>query len=91
MSHRHHSHDHGTDGHDHGDAHHDHDHDHSDETNPALQNIIWKQIDFDNIRTLNESESDSGLHIIKKPWDQRLDAEPELISDADEQLLIFIP
>lgn len=90
----HHEHDHSAHGHDH--SHHDghghgHDHDHSDETEPALQTLIWKQIEFDKIRTLNESEPDAGAKIIKKTWQQRLEADPELVSDADEQLLMFIP
>lgn len=82
--------------HDHNDDHdhdhsHDHGHDHSDETEPALQNLIWKEIEFEKIRTLNESEPEAGAKIVKKTWPQRLDAEPELISDSDEQLLMFIP
>lgn len=86
MSHEH-GHDHSGHGHgEHGDAH-----DHSDETEPALRSLIWKQIDFDNIRTLNEDEPDAGAHIIKKTYQQRMEAEPELTSDADEQLLIFVP
>ena len=84
MSH-HHAHDHSS----HGD--HRHDHDHSDEANPALQTLIWKQIDFDNIRTLNESEADAGAKIVRKTWRQRLEAEPELVSDSDEQLIVFVP
>ncbi|KAI4207613.1 MAG: hypothetical protein LQ346_000420 [Caloplaca aetnensis] len=79
-------------GHPHGHGHnHSHDHDHADDIEPALQTLIWKQIDFENIRTLNESESDQGAKIVEKTWLQRLDAEPNLESDADEQLLIFIP
>ena len=88
MSH-HHDHDHSA--HDHGDHGHDHGHDHSDDTEPAFQTLIWKQIDFDNIRTLNESEPDAGAKVVKKTWQQRLDADPELESDADEQLLMFVP
>ena len=88
MSH-HEGHDHS--GHGHGDRGHDHNHDHSDETEPALQTLIWKQIDFDNIRTLNEEVPDSGAKIVKKTWQQHLDAEPELVSDADEQMLMFVP
>ena len=88
----HHGHNHS--GHDH-DHHHDdgssHGHDHSDEAEPALQALIWKQIEFDNIRTLNESESNAGANIVRKTWQQRLDAEPDLTSDSDEQLLIFVP
>ena len=93
MSHHHHgdqhSHDHSS--HDHGDHSHDHDHDHSDDIEPVLQSLIYKQIEFDNIRTLNESEPHSGAGVVRKPWQQRLDAEPELTSDADEQLLMFVP
>lgn len=88
MSH-HHGHDHSD--HDHGDHTHDHVHDHSDETEPALQTLIWKQIDFDNIRTLNENEPGAGVKVVKKTWQQRMEADPELESDADEQLLIFVP
>ena len=88
MSH-HHEHDHS--GHDHGDHGHDHGHDHSDETEPAFQTLIWKQIDFDNIRTLNESEPDAGAKVVQKTWQQRVDADPQLESDADEQLLMFVP
>ena len=84
MSH-HQGHDHS--GHDHG----DHGHDHSDETEPALQTLIWKQIDFDNIRTLNEKEPEAGAKVVRKTWQQRLEADPELESDADEQLLMFVP
>lgn len=87
---RNHDHDHDHD-HSHAHSHDDHDHDHNDETQPALQSLIWKQIDFDNIRTLNESQTNAGRAVIKKTWQQRLESEPEVISDADEQLLIHIP
>ena len=88
MSHHHdHSHSHSDDG-DHG---HDHSHDHDDETEPALRSLIWKQIDFDNIRCLNESVTDAGRKVVEKTWRQRLEPEPELVSDADEQLIVFVP
>ncbi|KAL8943091.1 MAG: hypothetical protein Q9216_001291 [Gyalolechia sp. 2 TL-2023] len=86
MSH-HHAHDHSG----HGDHHGGEGHDHSDEIEPALQTLIWKQIDFESIRTLNEFETDQGAKIVEKTWPQRLNAEPELVSDADEQLLMFVP
>lgn len=80
-----HEHSHG-DHHSHGDSDHGHD-----ELEPALQTLIWKQIDFESIRTLNESESDQGAKIVEKTWPQRLNPEPLLESDADEQLLMFVP
>ena len=79
---------HDSHGHDHS---HDHGHDHTDQSEPALQTLIWKQIDFESIRTLNESEPDAGAKIVEKTWPQRLNPEPELVSDADEQLLMFVP
>ena len=89
MSH-HHSHEHDNhdshESHNHGDSH-----DHSDDVIPALQTLVYSQIDFPKLRTLNEEEPDSGLGVVKKPWSQRMDPEPSLVSDADEQLLIFVP
>jgi hypothetical protein len=81
-----HGHSHDDHGHDH-----DHDHDHSNDITPALQSTLYSQLDFDSIITLNEAESRSGVGIVKKTWAQRLDDEPELKSDADEQLLMYIP
>lgn len=89
MSHHNHSHDHEDHGHDHGD--HGHSHDHSDEVDPAFQTLLYGQIDFTKLRTLNEQEPDSGLGVIQKPWARRMDPETSLVSDADEQLLIFVP
>ncbi|KAF2722572.1 DUF1000-domain-containing protein [Polychaeton citri CBS 116435] len=77
--------------------HHGHDHsegaahDHSDDITPALQNHIYEQIDFSAINTLNESSPRSGSKIVQKTWTERMDPEPELKSDADEQLLMHIP
>ncbi|KAF1350596.1 DUF1000-domain-containing protein [Lizonia empirigonia] len=85
MSHCHdesHSHDH-----DHGHG----EHDHSDDITPALQNILYSQIDFSALRTLNEDESNSGRSICQKTRAQRLDPTPELVSSADEQLLMLVP
>lgn len=74
------------------DEHHDHDaHDHSDDLTPAIQNLLQDKIDFDGLRTLNEKVAGSGKAIVKKSWAQREDLEPELESDADEQLLMHIP
>lgn len=85
-SHCHDEHDHSGHSHSHGDGH-----DHSDDITPALQYSLYQHINFDDITTLNESESGSGQAIVKKTWAERLQDEPELESDADEQLLIHIP
>lgn len=86
MSHCHDEHDHH--GHDHSEGA---AHDHTDDLTPAVQNQIYQQIDFSAINTLNESESGSGSKVVQKAWTERLDAEPELKSDADEQLLMHVP
>lgn len=88
MSHSH-EHDHSAHDHSHGDNHEAHDH--SDDVEPALQSLLWKQIEFEKITTLNESVPESGAQIVQKLWSQRLDAEPILTSDADEQLLMTVP
>ncbi|KAK0940778.1 hypothetical protein LTR29_007659 [Friedmanniomyces endolithicus] len=78
-------------------GHHGHDHsegaahDHTDDITPALQNHIYEQIDFSATNTLNEAEPRSGSRVVQKIWTERLDQEPELSSDADEQLLMHIP
>ncbi|POR38072.1 60S ribosomal protein L3 [Tolypocladium paradoxum] len=75
----------------HGHDDHDHEHDHSDDITPALQASLYEQINFDEITTLNESRRDAGKAVVKKTWAERLDTEPELESDADEQLLMTVP
>ena len=85
----HHDHGHGHDD-EHADAH-NHVHDHSDDITPALQNLLYEQVDFSKVQTYNEEESGSGRAICQKTWSQRLDAEPELKSSADEQLLMIVP
>lgn len=79
--------DHGGHGHD----HHDHENDHTDDITPALQYSLYQYINFDGISTLNEAHQDSGKAIVKKTWAERLETEPELESDADEQLLMTVP
>ncbi len=85
--HCHDEHDHS--GHEHG---HDHaGHDHSDDITPALQYSLYQHINFDDITTKNEAQVHSGKAIVKKTWTERLEEEPELESDADEQLLMHVP
>ncbi|RWA04617.1 hypothetical protein EKO27_g10487 [Xylaria grammica] len=78
-------------GHGGGHGHHDHEHDHSDDITPALQHNLYEHIEFDKIDTMNESRRDSGKAIVKKTWSERLEVEPELQSDCDEQILMHIP
>lgn len=66
-------------------------HDHSEDIVPALQFSLYQHIDFDNITTLNESVHGSGKAITKKEWTDRLSDQPEVASDADEQLIINVP
>lgn len=87
MSHNHHHHGHDEE---HAEAH-NHVHDHSDDITPALQNLLYEQIDFSKLQTLNEDESSSGRKICQKTWAQRLEPNPELKSFADEQLLMIVP
>ncbi|KAK3943511.1 PITH domain-containing protein [Diplogelasinospora grovesii] len=89
MSHNHghachdeHTHSHGGDG---------HDHDHSDDITPALQDSLYRHIEFDKITALNEATYGSGKAICKKTWQERMNPEPELVSDCDEQLIVNIP
>ncbi|KAF2277296.1 DUF1000-domain-containing protein [Westerdykella ornata] len=83
--HHHHHHDE-----EHAEAH-NHVHDHSDDITPALQNILYEQIDFSKLHTLNEEDSNSGRAICQKTWEQRMTPEPELKSSTDEQLLMIVP
>mgnify|MGYP000533368963 CR=1 FL=1 len=64
-----HGHGHGDHGHGHGHGHgHDHKHEEEDVDSP----ILWKVIDIDKCRCLNESRQDSCKNIFKR-WDDRLD------------------
>ncbi|KAK3989839.1 RNA polymerase I-specific transcription-initiation factor-domain-containing protein [Cladorrhinum sp. PSN332] len=77
--------------------HHDHggngggaEHDHSDDITPALQFSLYQHIDFDKIVALNEASYGSGKAVIKKTWAERMSLEPEIESDADEQVLVGV-
>lgn len=58
---------------------------------PAIHRSLYQYIDFDKIAVFNEAAIGTGKSIIKKTWDQRLDVATVLESDADEQLLIYVP
>lgn len=76
-------------------SHHCHDehceHDHTSDITPAIQNLLYSQIDFPSVRTLNEATPSSGRKVLQKSWDQRLNPTPELVSDADAQLILHVP
>ena len=75
-----------------GGGHHHHDgHDHSDDITPALQFSLYPHINFDRVTALNEEQPNSGRAVVKKTWTERLEEEPELASDADEQLIVNVP
>lgn len=77
-------------GHDHGHGG-DHDHDHSDDITPALQHSLYQQIHFDEVEAFNEATAGSARAVVKKTWAERMTEEPEVVSDADEQLLVNVP
>ncbi|KAL9092308.1 MAG: hypothetical protein Q9165_004482 [Trypethelium subeluteriae] len=83
--------------HSHGDDHgHSHDrghggHNHSDDAEPVLQSLLYNCIDLNKVVTLNEAQPLSGRAILEKTWADRHNADPELASSADEQLLIHVP
>ena len=54
------------------------------------QDLLYSSIDRDHILTLNETVPGSGAGTVK-PWDRRTDPQPEVLSDADDQLIIHIP
>lgn len=77
---------------------HDHSHDQDDHGLPSDQeyqttpaNLLYEQLDFPKVTTLNEEQPGSGEGILKKTWAQKLEADPVLESDADEQLLMTVP
>ncbi|KAJ3204331.1 hypothetical protein HDU82_005914 [Entophlyctis luteolus] len=51
---------------------------------------LYKHIDLDNVLGFNEALPGSAKTIFK-PWDARFDESKFIESDADEQLIIFIP
>ncbi|BET02691.1 unnamed protein product [Nesidiocoris tenuis] len=68
----------------------DGDQSHDDTPEMGLQYSLYSKIDIDNVECLNETVEDSGKTIFK-PWEDRLNVEKYVESDADEELLINIP
>ncbi|KAI9101655.1 galactose-binding domain-like protein [Phlyctochytrium arcticum] len=72
------------------DQHEHHDHDHDGDGERGVEYTLYRQIDTDHIRCLNESEEDAAKHVFKT-WEDRFDLTKYVESDADEQLIINIP
>jgi hypothetical protein len=51
---------------------------------------LFQKIDMSNLTCLNETVEESGKGVFK-PWEDRLNREKFVESDADEELLINIP
>ncbi|CDS01797.1 uncharacterized protein SPSC_06459 [Sporisorium scitamineum] len=72
-----------------GHAHH-HDDDSHVKPNEGDQDLLYSSIDRDRVVALNETVPNSAALTIKT-WERRADPEPQVISDADDQLIIHIP
>ncbi|SJX63249.1 uncharacterized protein SRS1_14073 [Sporisorium reilianum f. sp. reilianum] len=71
---------------------HSHSHDDDSHTKPdeGDQDLLFSSIDLSRIIALNELTPNSAAQTIK-PWERRSDAEPQVLSDADDQLIIHVP
>ncbi|XP_026477915.1 PITH domain-containing protein GA19395-like [Ctenocephalides felis] len=66
------------------------DHKHDNTPEMGLQYSLYEKIDTENLECLNETNEGSGKTIFK-PWEERLNFENYVESDADEELLFNIP
>ncbi|KAK9481092.1 galactose-binding domain-like protein [Lipomyces japonicus] len=77
--------------HSHSHGHEAHNHSHSPPPEDTFgSQSLYAHILHDQIWTLNESVPNSGRDVVK-PWDDRFDTTKILESDADEQLIMYIP
>ena len=81
-------HEHG--GHGHGHHNCNHTNDDKEAENVIIGDSLLSYVDLENVRGLNLSEPDA-LRKVFKPYDKRRDTEDYIESDADEELLIYIP
>ncbi|XP_048514994.1 PITH domain-containing protein GA19395 [Athalia rosae] len=56
----------------------------------GIQYNLYQRINKDNVECLNEYEEGSGVTVFK-PWEERLNHEKYVESDADEELLFNVP
>ncbi|KAJ3478527.1 hypothetical protein NLI96_g9689 [Meripilus lineatus] len=76
--------------HSHGGCHGEsHDHDHDTPEDQGFRDNLYSRIDRQNVVALNV-EHGSGPEVIK-PWNERLDEQVFLESDADDQMIIRVP
>jgi hypothetical protein len=70
-------------------CHHDHEECVSHEDGGVLYSLYTK-IDLPKVECFNESVEGAGCTVFK-PWEQRFDRSKYVESDADEELLFYIP
>ncbi len=61
-----------------------------DDASLGVEYSLFRKINLDEVECLNEAEENSGRTVFK-PWEQRMDKEKFVESDADEELLLNIP
>jgi hypothetical protein len=71
--------------------HHDEeDHDHDDEgPQGGEEKSLFQQIDLNGVRCYNTTSLTPST--IFRPWDKRFETQDSLESDADEQMILFVP
>ncbi|XP_072936549.1 PITH domain-containing protein GA19395 isoform X1 [Epargyreus clarus] len=74
----------------HGNCHGHCDHDHGNAEDIGIQYNLYEKIDKHNLQCLNETIDGSGKTVFKS-WENRLDRNNFVESDADEELLFNIP
>lgn len=73
---------------------HEHHHGHDDadhvKAGEGQQDILFLDVDRDQVTALNEKQTGSAAHIIR-PYDQRMSDSPLLESDVDDELMVYVP
>ncbi|CCM04683.1 uncharacterized protein FIBRA_06869 [Fibroporia radiculosa] len=73
-----------------GGGSHDHDHHHDIPEDQGYRDNLYTRIDRANVVALNVEAPGKGPEVIK-PWNERLDEQIYLESDADDQIIIRVP
>ena len=71
---------------------HHHGHDDADhvKAGEGQQDILFLDVDREQVTALNEKQTGSAAHIIR-PYDQRMSDSPLLESDVDDELMVYVP